>query len=67
METQQIEQLITMVSVMDRDALKGRFFAFHGSFPVDLSEDFLDRLPLDHLRHIFVALCIQNNRLPAAA
>ena len=67
MESHQIEELITMVAAMDREELKAKFHAFRGSFPVDFTEDFLTRLPLDRLQHIFVALCIQHNQsLPDA-
>ena len=64
LQSTQIEDLITLVSSLDRDALVEQFHAYHGNFPVDFTPEFLDRLPLDKLRHIFVAMCLQNQRLP---
>jgi hypothetical protein len=31
---------------------------------VDFTADFLNRLPVDRLRHIFVAMCLQSQRMP---
>lgn len=64
LEPQRIEELICMVSAMDRQALIDRCTHFHGLFPVDFTPDFLQQLPLDRLRHIFVALCLHNDHLP---
>lgn len=67
MEAHQVEQLITLASGMDRQTLKDNFREFDGVFPVDFTDDFLDNQPLERLQHIYVALCIQNNRIPVAA
>ena len=61
----QIEDLMVLVASMDRDSLVDQFHNYRGKFPVDFTDDFLARTPLDKLRHIFVALCLQNERLPA--
>jgi hypothetical protein len=63
----QIEDLICLVSSLDRPALTRQFLSFRGSFPVDFKPDFLDSLSVDRLRHIFVALCLQNQRVPETA
>ncbi len=63
----QIEDLICLVSTLDRTALTRQFLNFHGSFPVDFTPDFLEKLSVERLRHIFMALCLQNQHLPDAA
>jgi hypothetical protein len=60
----QIEELITVVSSLDKDALVRQFQQYPASFPIDFSPDFLDRQPLERLRHIFVAVCLQSQRMP---
>ena len=64
LESAQIEDLMTLVASLDRPALIAEFDNYRGRFPVDFTPDFLARTPLDKLRHIFVALCLQNERLP---
>lgn len=60
----QVEKLICHVATLDRPALVSQFHAFGASFPIDFSEDYLNTVSLDRLRHIFVALCLQQQRLP---
>jgi hypothetical protein len=64
LHAQQVEELICMVSAMDREALVRQFQTYHASFPVDFTPEFLQREPVDRLRHIFVALCLQCQQLP---
>ena len=64
LESQQVEELICMVAVLDKPALTRQFMTFRGTFPIDFTPDFLQALPVDRLRHIFVALCLQAQRLP---
>ena len=64
MDSHQVEELICVVSAMDRESLVEKFRNFRGSFPVDFTPEFLEAQPTDRLRHIFVALCIQHRRLP---
>ena len=63
----QVEELICLVSSLDRAALTHQFRAFRGSFPIDFTPDFLATTDLDRLRHIFVALCLQCQQMPNAA
>jgi len=65
LEPRQIDQLINTIATMDRQTIKEQFLGFRASFPVDFTDEFLDRLPLDRLRHIFLAFCIQNDRAPS--
>jgi hypothetical protein len=64
MDAHQVEELICVVSAMDRQSLVEKFRNFRGDFPVDFTPEFLDAQPTDRLRHIFVALCIQHRRMP---
>ena len=64
LQSDQIEDLIVLVSSLDRDALVGHFRTYRANFPVDFTADFLNRLPVEKLRHIFVAMCLQTQRLP---
>jgi hypothetical protein len=64
MPTDEIEELIKVVSSLDKSALLRQFQEFPASFPVDFTPDFLDRQPLERLRHLFVAVCLQTKRIP---
>ena len=65
LQSHQVEQLICLVSSLDRAALKSQFESYRSGFPIDFSEEFLANQPLERLKHIFVALCLQNQRMPA--
>jgi hypothetical protein len=60
----QIEELISLVGSLDRDGLLRQFDSYQASFPVDFSDEFLTNTPLERLKHIFVALCLQTQRMP---
>jgi hypothetical protein len=62
LQAQEIEDLITITSSLDRPALRDQFLNFRGPFPLDFTPEFLEELPLERLRHIFVALCLQTRR-----
>ena len=64
LEMQQIEDLICAVAVLDRDALVQQFQAYPSTFPIDFTPEFLPTVPLDRLRHIFMALCLQCQHVP---
>jgi hypothetical protein len=64
LESHQVEELICLVSSLDKPALTQQFLTFRGNFPVDFTPEFLEALPLERMRHIFVALCLQVQRLP---
>ncbi|MDP9174987.1 MAG: hypothetical protein M3O30_14165 [Planctomycetota bacterium] len=67
LQSTEIEELITVVSGLDRDALVRQFQQYPATFPVDFTPEFLDRQPLDRLRHLFVAVCLQSKRMPQLA
>lgn len=64
LQSQQVEELINVVSALDRSGLIHQFQSYRGSFPIDFTAEFLASQPVDRLRHIFVALCLQNQRMP---
>ncbi len=64
MSDSQVEKLMCAVSALDRKSLIRQFQNYRGSFPVDFTPDFLNSASVDRLRHIFVAMCVQNKRLP---
>ena len=66
LQSHQIEDLIDLVSGLDRDALVNHLLTYRANFPVDFTASFLGDIPLDRLRHIFVAMCLQTQRMPAA-
>jgi hypothetical protein len=60
----QTEELIGLVASLDRQTLIQQMGAYHGNFPLDFTPQFLEGLSLDRLRHIFLAVCLQNQRMP---
>ena len=60
----QIEELICVLSTWDRQTLISQFQVFRSTFPVDFTADFLNKTPVEKLQHLFLALCVQNQRLP---
>jgi hypothetical protein len=64
MDSHQVEELICVVSAMDRESLVEKFRTFRADFPLDFTPEFLSAQPTERLRHIFVALCIQHRRMP---
>jgi hypothetical protein len=65
LESHQVEELICLVSTLDKATLTEQFRTFQGNFPVDFTPEFLQALPLERMRHIFVALCLQAQQLPS--
>lgn len=64
LESHQVEELICLVSSLDKPTLISQFLDFRGNFPIDFTLEFLETLSLERLRHIFVALCLQSQRVP---
>ena len=64
MQPSQIDDLVCLITSLDRSALLDQFQSYPARFPVDFTDDFLQSTSLDRLRHIFFALCIQNDRMP---
>ena len=64
LQTEQVEELISVVAGLDRQTIIEQFRSFQGSFPVDFTSEFLDREPIERLRHLLAALCLQQQRMP---
>ena len=64
LNAEQVEELLALVSTLDRAALHRSIREYHGSFPLDFTSDFLETVDLDKLRHIFLAVCLQCQRMP---
>ena len=66
LESHQVEELICLVASLDKAQLTKQFMTFRASFPVDFTPEFLERLSVERMRHIFVALCLQAQQVPRA-
>jgi hypothetical protein len=60
----QIDEAICLLASWDRPTLIGEFLAFQSDFPIDLTPAYLATLTTDYIRHVFLAVCVQNQRLP---
>ena len=63
----QVERLLCQLAAWDRETLLRQFLTYRSSFPIDLTADYLGGQPVDKLRHVFFAICVQNRRLPDLA
>jgi hypothetical protein len=52
------EQAATSLAALGRDELKRRIRGFRGRFKLDFTEDYLNALSVDRLRHILLAALI---------
>jgi len=52
------EQTATSIAALGKNELKRRIKNFRGRFKLDFSEDYLDGLSVDRLRHILLAVLI---------
>ena len=64
LQSNQIEELMTLVCGLDRDALVHHLRTYRANFPVDFTADYLNKLSVEKLRHIFVAMCLHSQRMP---
>ena len=67
LQSHQVEELIALVSALDRGALVAQFEKYQAAFPVDFTREFLESQSEDRLRHLFVALCLHTQRMPEIA
>lgn len=66
LQAEQIEELMSLVAAMDRPTLVRLIAEHQGSFPLDFTPQFLSTIDLERLRHIFVAVCLQCQRMPSS-
>lgn len=64
LHAQQVEELLCLVSRMDRLTIARRLMDIRAGFPVDFTPHFIETTDLDRLRHIFLALCLQAQHMP---
>jgi hypothetical protein len=55
---QTLEQTATSIAVLSRNELTRRIKNFKGRFRLDFSDDYLNKLSVDRLRHILLAATI---------
>ena len=55
------EQTATSIASLGRDELKRRIRDFEGRFKLDFTDNYLDNLGVDRLRHILLAALINAN------
>ena len=60
--TASIEELLCTVATWDRDQLIHHFSAQQSRFPIDFTPDFYETQSVERLRHIFVAMFVQNRQ-----
>jgi hypothetical protein len=53
-----LDNLATSIATLDKDEVKSRLKNFKGRFRLDFSEDYLDKLSVDRLRHILLAALV---------
>ena len=52
------EQVATSIAVLGRRELKSRIKNFRGRFKLDFTDDYLDAMDIDRLRHLLLAALI---------
>ncbi len=66
LQANQVEELICLVSALDRPTLVQQFQNYRAAFPVDFTPEFFEKTSIDRLRHIFLALCLQCQQMPVS-
>ena len=59
--TQYFNKETTSIAALGRDELKRRIKHFKGRFKLDFTDDYLNNLSVDRLRHILLAALINAN------
>lgn len=65
MQCEQVEELVCLISSLDRPALTRQLLEFHASFPIDFTPEFLSAQSDERLRHLLFALCVQSHQSPS--
>jgi len=53
-----VERQVTSIAALGRDELKKRIRNFRGRFKLDFTDDYLNKISVDRLRHILLAALI---------
>jgi hypothetical protein len=60
----QIDALIVLVAGLDRAAVSQHIQAYPARFPIDFTDEYLDRQPTERLKHLLVAMCLTHKQMP---
>jgi len=64
LQSEQVEELVCLISSLDRPAVVHQLLQFTGNFPVDFTPDFLAAQSTERLQHLLFALCVQCQFIP---
>jgi len=59
-EKMTFEQIVDSITKIGREEVTRRIMNYRGSFKMDFSNDYLNKLPVDRLKHIYLAALINN-------
>ncbi len=58
MPGERVQNYVNQTSGLGRDELKRRIRTFRGRFKLDFTEDYLNKISVDRLRHILLAVLV---------
>ena len=58
------EQVLRLIERFDRRQIIEQMRRCPARFPIDLTEQWLNTQPIEELRHVFAAICIQCDVIP---
>ena len=64
LQAQQVEELVNLITALPREALIDQFRSYRASFPVDFTREYLEAQDIEQLRHLFLAMSLQSQRMP---
>ena len=64
LQAQQVEELVNLVTSMSRECVIDQFRSYRASFPVDFTREYLEQQDTEQLKHLFLAMCLQSQRMP---
>ncbi len=53
-----LDRIATSIATLGKDEVKNRIKTFRGRFRLDFTDEYLDKLTVDRLRHILLAALI---------
>lgn len=63
----QRDMLLKRISVLEREQIILELRQCPARFPIDFTDEWMARQPIEDLRHIFAAICLQCDHLPMAS
>jgi hypothetical protein len=58
MNTRNLDEIATSIATLEREDVKTRLRNFRGRFKMDFTDEYLDNLTIDRLRHILLAAVV---------